>query len=176
MYTTLMPLCVHACYVLSVVSNFFNLTDHNLPGASVHEIPWARILEWLARPSSTGFSQPRIKPVLLMSPAGRFFTTSTTWEALTASLSSSNYETVFRLLKRQYSKWWRKHYGNKNLGLNPLLAETLIPLPNFSLLIWKMWMVILTFKVHTLQGCWKGWNESIHVKCLGQRLAHRKWL
>ena len=125
MYTTLTPLCVHACYVVSVVSNFCNLTDHSLPGSSVHEIPWARILEWVARPSSMGFSQPKIKPVYLMCPAGRFFTTSTTWEALTASLSSSNYETVFPLLKRQTSKWWHKYYGTKYLGLNPLLTGDL---------------------------------------------------
>ena len=43
----------------------------------------ARILEWVAMPSSRGSSQPGIEPVSLMSPAsaGGFFTTSVTWEA-----------------------------------------------------------------------------------------------
>ena len=33
--------------------------DCNLPGSSVHGIPQARILEWVAMPSSRGSSQPR---------------------------------------------------------------------------------------------------------------------
>ena len=32
--------------------------DYNLPGSSVHGILQARILEWVAMPSSRGFSQP----------------------------------------------------------------------------------------------------------------------
>ena len=43
----------------------------------------ARILEWVAIPFSRGSSQPRDQTASLMFPAlaGRFFTTSTTWEA-----------------------------------------------------------------------------------------------
>ena len=33
--------------------------DYSLPGSSVHGIIQARILEWVAVPSSRGFSQPR---------------------------------------------------------------------------------------------------------------------
>ena len=33
--------------------------DCSLPGSSVHGILQARILEWVAMPSSRGFSQPR---------------------------------------------------------------------------------------------------------------------
>ena len=33
--------------------------DYSLPGSSVHGILQARILEWLAMPSSRGSSQPR---------------------------------------------------------------------------------------------------------------------
>ena len=36
-----------------------------LPGSSVHEIPQARILEWVAMPFSRGSSRPRIEPVSL---------------------------------------------------------------------------------------------------------------
>ena len=53
------------------------------PGSSVHGILQAGILEWVAMPSSRGSSHLGIEPTSLMSPAweGRFFTTSTTWEA-----------------------------------------------------------------------------------------------
>ena len=53
------------------------------PGSSVHGILQARILEWVAMPSSRE-SSPGIEPVSLKSPplAGGFFTTSATWEAL----------------------------------------------------------------------------------------------
>ena len=53
----------------------------------------ARIPEWVAMPSSRGSSQPRVRtqhllhlPVL----AGRFFTTGTTWEALSSVWDSAN--------------------------------------------------------------------------------------
>ena len=57
--------------------------DCSLPGSSVHGILQARILEWVACPSSGDLPDPGIKPPLLVSPAlaGRFFTTSATWEA-----------------------------------------------------------------------------------------------
>ena len=57
--------------------------DYNPPGSSVHWILQARILEWVAMPSSRGIPNPEIEPTSLMSPAltGRFFTTSATWEA-----------------------------------------------------------------------------------------------
>ena len=59
--------------------------DHSPPGSSVHGILQARILQWVAMPSSRGSSNPGIKPSYLLSPAlaGWFFTTSATWEAHT---------------------------------------------------------------------------------------------
>ena len=51
--------------------------DCSLSGSSVHGILQARILEWVAMPSSRGSSRPSMSPEL----AGRFFTTSATWEA-----------------------------------------------------------------------------------------------
>ena len=52
--------------------------DYSPPGSSVHGILQAKILEWV-----TMLPDPGIKPTSLMSPApaGRFFTTSATWEA-----------------------------------------------------------------------------------------------
>ena len=57
--------------------------DYSLPGSSVHGILHARILEWVAMPPPGDLPDPGIEPVSLMSPAlaGRFFNTSTIWEA-----------------------------------------------------------------------------------------------
>ena len=54
------------------------------PGSSVHGILQARILDWVAMPSSRGSSRRRDQTHVSMSPAlaGGFFTTSATWEAL----------------------------------------------------------------------------------------------
>ena len=54
----------------------------SLPGPSVHGILQARILEWVAMPSSRSSSQPK-DPASRKFPAlaGRLFTTSATWEA-----------------------------------------------------------------------------------------------
>ena len=59
--------------------------DYSLPGSSVHGISQARILEWVALPSSRGSSWPRDQTHISMSPAlaGRFFTTNATWEVHT---------------------------------------------------------------------------------------------
>ena len=56
--------------------------DCSLPGCSVHGILQARILEWVAVPSSRGSSWPRDQAVSLTSQAlaGGFFTASATWE------------------------------------------------------------------------------------------------
>ena len=61
-----------------------DLVDRGPPGSSVHGILQARILEWVAMRSSRGSSDSGIEHPSVMSPAlaGRFFTTSTTWEAL----------------------------------------------------------------------------------------------
>ena len=60
-----------------------DVMDCSLPGSSVYGILQARILEWVAMPFSRGSSQPRYRTSSLMPPplAGRFFTTSATWEA-----------------------------------------------------------------------------------------------
>ena len=60
-----------------------NPMDCSPPGSSVHGSLQERILEWVAMPSSRGFSWSR-DGTCILSPAlaGRFFTTSATWEAL----------------------------------------------------------------------------------------------
>ena len=77
------------CWIASVVSN--SLQPHGLrpSGSPIHEILQARILEWVAMTFSRGSSQPGMEPSSLKSPAlaGRFLTTSTTWEALNFNYS-----------------------------------------------------------------------------------------
>ena len=54
--------------------------DHSPPGSSFHGILQARILKWVAMPSSRGSSWPRDPVTSLLSPAlaSRFFTISVT--------------------------------------------------------------------------------------------------
>ena len=62
---------------------------HSPPGSSVHGILQARILEWIAIPSPQDIPDPGIEPASPVFPAlaGRFFTTSATWETLRPSNS-----------------------------------------------------------------------------------------
>ena len=57
--------------------------DCSSPGSAVHGIHQARILEWVAMPSSWDLADPVIQPEPLMSPplAGGFFITTATSEA-----------------------------------------------------------------------------------------------
>ena len=63
-------------YVCVLVTQSFptlcNPADGSPPGSSVHEVLQARILEWVAMPSSRGSSQPRDQ-TLVSHIAGRFF-------------------------------------------------------------------------------------------------------
>ena len=65
------PTSLQSCPVLC------NAMDCSLPGSSAPGILQARILEWVAMPSSKRSSQPRAEPLSLKSPAlaGEFFTT-----------------------------------------------------------------------------------------------------
>ena len=46
---------------LSCVHLFCEPMDLSLPGSSVHGILQARVLEWVAMPSSRGYSPPRVR-------------------------------------------------------------------------------------------------------------------
>ena len=66
--------------------------EFNLPGYSVHRILQAKILAWVAMPSSRVLPDPVIKPASLKTPAlaGQFFTTSPTWETPFSSVQFSH--------------------------------------------------------------------------------------
>ena len=74
---------VHAKSLQSCLTLYNPMLDYSPLGSSVPGILQARILEWIAMPSSGNLSDPGIEPTSLASPAlaDRFFTTSTTWEA-----------------------------------------------------------------------------------------------
>ena len=73
-----MPTC------FSGVQLFCDPMDCNLPGSSLHGILQARILEWVAMPSSRVRSLSRDQAMKPVSPAlvGKFLTPSATWEVL----------------------------------------------------------------------------------------------
>ena len=88
--------CMCACQVASVMS--VSLPPHGLlpASSSVHGILLARILEWVACALLQGiFPTPRIETGSLTSfaLAGRFFTTSATWEVLYHPFSLNNHHT-----------------------------------------------------------------------------------
>ena len=74
------PECVHA-QSLQTCPTLCDPMDCSPPGSSVHGILQARILEWVAVPSSWGSSQPRVRTRSLRSPAlaAEFFTAGATW-------------------------------------------------------------------------------------------------
>ena len=65
----------HASVLSQSCPTLWDPMDCSSPGSSVHEILQARILEWVATPSSGGSSWLRDRTW------GSFFTSSATWEA-----------------------------------------------------------------------------------------------
>ena len=58
-YEHLYGLCLCCAKSLPSFLSLCGLMDWSPPGSFVHGIPQARILEWVAMPSSRGLSQPR---------------------------------------------------------------------------------------------------------------------
>ena len=79
------------CVVTQSCLTLWNPTDCSPPGSSVHGILQARILEWVAMPSSRGSSQPSDQ-TQVSHIAGRFFTI---WA--TKGLQVNNSETTIPL-------------------------------------------------------------------------------
>ena len=81
----------HVCVLShSVVSTSLRSIDCRLPGSSVHGILQARILEWVAMPSSRSSSQPRDQ-TQVSCIAGRFFTVWATREAQESNILGNIY-------------------------------------------------------------------------------------
>ena len=73
-------LITHVCLVAQLCPTLCNPMDWSPPGSSVHGISQARILEWVAMPSSRGSSWPRDR-TYVSCITGRFFTLWATWGA-----------------------------------------------------------------------------------------------
>ena len=86
-------MCAVHAKSLQSQSTLCDSMDCKLSGPSVLGILQARILKWVAMPSSRGSSQPRVQ-TCLKSPAlaGRFFTTSAAWEAPSMHRGSTKYQ------------------------------------------------------------------------------------
>ena len=71
--------CVHA-KSFQLCPTLYDSMDCSPAASSVHGILQARILEWVAMPSSRGSSDPETKSTSLTSPSllGGFFTSSAT--------------------------------------------------------------------------------------------------
>ena len=74
-------MCTHSPHLCPTLGDPMGYSP---PGFSVHGILQARMLEWVSIPFSRNLPDPRNEPASLKSPAlaGRFFTTTATWEAL----------------------------------------------------------------------------------------------
>ena len=100
--------CVYACVCaksLQSCQTLCNAMDcsppdsSSPPGSSVHGILQARTREWVAMSSSRGTSRSKDRTqISYISPslAGRFFTTSTTWEV--PNTVPKGYKTVFGIV------------------------------------------------------------------------------
>ena len=78
----------------SCVLTLCNPMDCSPLGSSAHRILQARILEWVAKPSSRGHSRPlRLNPPLLslLHLVGRIFTISAIWETLSRHSRSQTF-------------------------------------------------------------------------------------
>ena len=87
-----MCVCVCVCVLIAqLCTTLCDPIDYSPPGAPVHGILQARMLQWIAIPFSTGSSWPR-DWTWVSYIAGRFFTIWATWE--------TNYTPFF--LKKEY--------------------------------------------------------------------------
>ena len=84
--------CVHAKSLQSCLT-LFDPPGCSPPGSSVHGILQARILEWVAMPSSRDLPDIGMALASLMSPAlaGGVFTSSAVWEAPSSSTAEDKY-------------------------------------------------------------------------------------
>ena len=117
--------CFHSFKWLQLCPNLCVPMDFSLPGSSVHGILQARILEWVAMPSSRGSSWPRDRTHVSMSPAlaGEFFTTSATWEAPYVFIKGGNWDTEADMCKGRTiwrdtrRRWPWANWGERPFGL-----------------------------------------------------------
>ena len=107
---------MHACVCAKSLRSCPTLCDpmdHSPPGSSVQGILSARILEWVAVPSSRDLPSPEIKAMSLMTPAlaDGFFISSTTGKPQ-PSIST------FQLRLCFFFYYFLPHFGRVSLGFS----------------------------------------------------------
>ena len=97
---------MHACvsHFAQSYLTLCNPLDYSPHSSYIHEILQARILEWVAMPSSRGFSQTR-DWTQVSCIAGRFFTIWTTREAIIIIIAITIYR-VAQTAVRQMNEWF----------------------------------------------------------------------
>ena len=84
--------CVHAKSFQSCLT-LCNPINCSPPDSSVHGVLQARILAWVAFSRGSSWSRNWTLSSMSLALAGRFFTTSSTWEAWVRKLQESNWNT-----------------------------------------------------------------------------------
>ena len=143
-------LCVLCPKSLQLCLTLCNSMNCSLPG-SVHGILQARILEWVAIPSSRGSSWSGIEPTSLMSPASasRFFTTSATWEAPSLSLNPSKSHLwrslqLISYFKHPFNSWqYIAHYSDLHHALYFCLPTRFEALGGKNCVLEIFWIFVL---------------------------------
>ena len=116
--------------------------DSSLPGSSIYEILPARVLEWVAMPSSRGSSRPGIEPVspASLALAGGFFTTAPPGKPIWRLVNSNRlliffYDATYHLRKCMRKKitelWFHQKTGLATQSLSSNLTWDWIQ-PQFS--------------------------------------------
>ena len=124
------------CVSCSVSPTLCNSMDCSLPGSSVHGILQARILEWIAMPSSRG-STPLKDWTQVSCIADSFFTTTASWEVLNIVYSVPYILPVV------------SHLANITYAFKQIDAHLLPEIVRF-------WFLIIVFQIkprHSLNRC-----------------------
>ena len=152
--TLILLMCLHAMSLQSCLT-LCNPVDHSLPGSSVHGILQARILEWVAIPSSRESSWPRDWTcVSCVSYSGRwFYTTSTSWEAQFPKCFLLKKKSTMNSKQKEKEEicWFNNHYPS----FPPFLRYCFICWPGerirgiiFCVSYMPLWLLI--WKPHSL--------------------------
>ena len=131
------PVCCLLADLLQSPPTLCDPMGCSLPDSSVHGILQARILEWVAMPSSRGSSRPRDR----MSPAlaSRFLTPSAAWEAPDKPSLCCKHQLSVWLSGPQAQEPWlgylhtqlnKLHVFNYNLTLIIQVSSLLLCFPN----------------------------------------------
>ena len=139
-------MCVCVCSVTQSCPALCNPMEYSLAGSSVHGIIQARILEWVAMPSSRGSSQPRDKPCvsyvscigrqnLTIAPPGKPYTTISSVQSLSrVQLDPMNRSTPGLPVYHQLPEFTQTHVHRVSDAIQPShpLSSPSPPAPNPS--------------------------------------------